>query len=280
MNVELNPVIETIERKHPQLVGMPSEVAKRLARVQKISLEEAETAVEAFNEVRTQSLLALGAPELVRILTDSNHQRAQSTGLIRTCGALVILICLASAAFSWSRGQQFDFVPMICLLTIATGGIAAGATGNHKLTAQAAARLQDPRFLGPLLELLDSGDADLISTVKESVYGLLRAISAEDDVKLTELQQNALHHLLALESDADRAGVLITSLAKVGNLSTLNVLENAANGATPPVIAKQPRLQTAARMALGDLKLRLAGNEIRRTVEEADFPSQQIKPQQ
>lgn len=216
-----------------------------------------------------------GAAHLEEILREENRLRTQKTKVLQRYVRGLMGFTFVAAIVGWVRTGTHDILPYLGLLPLLGGGIAFGVSDQHKLTAKAAAELQDLRLLGPLLDVLDSGDKALVGVAKAAILELSGRIHGPLPTPLTDAQIRAVHAWIQRETSIENVTKLAYILGVSGNLDSISVLERlkALGGAVPT--ARRSEVKTIALQRLGDLRLRLASeivHDAMRKQEEASNP--------
>ncbi len=198
---------------------------------------------------------------LLRLLAEENETRRRSAkwlyGMLIFGGGFVLL----SNLFLWIvKKEPPDFAGMSGLLALV--GIGAGVTPRHKMAAETAARLGDPKMAGYLLEVLSSQDPKLIALAEESLTASLMKVGPREVEAFDAVQRKALFRQAAITKKADLAEACIHALRTVGDREAIATLEGIAEGESALKDAENERLATAARMALADIRMREAGKII------------------
>ena len=205
---------------------------------------------------------------ILEVLKSESVRRRKLTRQIQIAIGLLVGLYAVVMAIQAIRHKDIDTtsITMICLLAV-VGGMAAGATPALKEAAKSA--LEDPEALPYLIELMDSGDPELVTIIKESMKARLGSIS-ENDAELFEPNQIAAlrTYIFGHCKDADFSIIAMGALRKIGGPHDLKVLDYIASGALKSTNPKDnERLKNAALSASADLRLRLARLKISETVD-------------
>lgn len=187
--------------------------------------------------------------ELLAILQAETVDRRRRTGQLRNfVGAMVIALValtairMAKTGFDFNSAMSlFAFIPLI--------GISSGFSVAAKRRLVASLGLTDPRALGPFIEALDCGDAEVVKTIRDVLKDRLPTVN-EGDLSLDAVQWQALHGSLALGDPVYRK-VVIEALGQIGGKEALPYLEQTSKG-------NDAVLKEAALKALPTLRIRLA----------------------
>lgn len=208
--------------------------------------------------------------ELLGILREESEKRR--LGNRRLYWIIGILVAIQAAGLGWmiSTGSEslsnavVMMAPMICFL-----GIGLGMSTRAKTALLASVESGDERIVGYLLEAMSSGDPEIIGAAKSSLSMILPSLG-EDAMPMDLVQQSALMSRLILEDEVF-VGLVVRSFGKIGRPETIPILEELAMDKKSPYTGKQSRMiQDAAKLALPELRTRLAREIILRKVEEVD----------
>ena len=181
----IEEIVATLEATHPQ--GKRS-MARALTKSHKLNQLEAQELVKIFCGGGAEALYGALDPEaIVKALHEESLNRQRQTGMLRVCGALLLIIALCGAFLAYRSGGEFD-ASAISVLLLASG-LAASFSGKHRLAVRLAATLRDRRALGPLIDCLDSEEEDVPNVAVEAMLPLLSDLEPDDLETLTDAQR-------------------------------------------------------------------------------------------
>ena len=126
----------------------------------------------------------------------------------------------------------------------------------------------DKRALGPLIEMFDTQDKVTRSVVEEAVRGLLSIIEQEDYDALDQVQVEKLLGALKTTEDLEFAAAVLGTAKRLGGRETIAPLEQFASGRSPMKKKDKERAISLAKMALADVRMRIAKQKIDTRLEE------------
>jgi hypothetical protein len=220
------------------------------------------------------------SPEAIKaLLLKESEKRRKATFWLRTFVASMILLLVGFEIYRWAQGKKPDFAPIIPI-AILLGGVAVGASPILKHTAKSAAALRDPNVLGTLLELVDSGDQELKNFLDEVIADAAQLVQEGKDIPLTDRQRKCLFRCLDHSNRPEtlRAGLVILSAHGIHrDIAGLEALAT-SGGPALPSNQREP-IKTQAKMALGDLRLRLAKERVIREATPVSQPQKESDQQ-
>lgn len=238
-------------------------LASGIRREFKLSAEEAREIVRAFLEPGED----IGPEEVIRILQQESNLRRRMDRLIRGVAlAGIIFILTLSLVIYIRKGTTEEMGSLGALVALA--GVGAAASSRHKLAAKAAARLQDKRALGPLVEMLDSQDKMMRRVAEEAVASLLPRIDQEDYDSLDRVQTEKLFSALKTTADLDFTAAVLGAAKRYGGRESIAPLEQFAAGRSPMKKKEHERAVSLSKMALADIRMRIARQKIDTKLEE------------
>lgn len=196
------------------------------------------------------------AEDLLVILKAETERRRVATKHLRlACLGAALFLLLVEVVLSIRRGR-FETFPVGLFFLAAT--LVAGASGKLKLATKQAAQLSDKRMTGPLIEVLDCGDKEVVTLARECLIELLPRIDEQDSDLLDSTQRAKLAQLAKTDADPELAARAIGALRYVGRGADLLALDSIAQGTTKVPKAKREHVAELARMASVDLRIRLS----------------------
>jgi hypothetical protein len=251
--------LTSLMAEHPELKDQRLKVIRALKTRFGISLVEAREVVNRFRS--GDDLVEASSPEDILAVLQRETARRRVSGrrakwiIGSTFAVIAVIEVVTSVHVGHFDGNLFSSMSGM-------GGIVAGASGVQKLAVRAAAELQDKRCLGPLLEILDAGDPKIKEIALEAIQRILPDLTAEDASLLDDKQLVCLYRLLHSTKKTKLTMAIISALRTMGGLGAVAELESAANGRVAVPKLERDRVTTMARMAVGDLRMRLAKNVI------------------
>jgi hypothetical protein len=194
--------------------------------------------------------------ELIALLKEENRKRRQVNHVIRFVIGLTYVCSAWLIVSDWLAGNRFEFMHLLPVILL-SGGIVAGATSGIRIASEAARRISDPIVLPDLVELLDISESDILPLVRSAVIACASQLSGLEPIRFTpnQLQRLVQASLVAGQSDFSMACLRI--LSKFGGEAELKTLPSLATGPT----------ESAALMAMADIRLRLAQAHIRPSID-------------
>lgn len=230
-----------------------------------LSLAEASAAVKLFlsqpgsENVEPEDVIAILKEE-----SDQRHQRVVWVKwFVRGMITFLTLVVVLSFALHRDLGDLFGVTGLTGVI-----GMGLASTGRHKMAARAAAKLKDKRALGPLLELLVLEDKGMRDLAAEAVTGLLPLLEPEDFAGLTVHQKDLVFGALFATKKLDFAAAILGAVQHCGDFSTIDPIEQFAEGKSALTKKDHARAESLARMALADIRVRAAKLKIEEKLQE------------
>lgn len=240
----------------------PKQLAKGLRKAFGVDSEEADQIVAHFRDHRDAEI---GPEEVTRILIAESQEWQRRNRIVRwTAGAGIVFVLTVAVVMFIRKGTTEDLAGlggMIALL-----GIGAASTARHRLAAKAAARLRDKEALPYLFELLGSQDKEVKELAEQACIELLPQLTKEELRAVQPQQLSALFAALHATARIDLATAILGAMKANGSSSAIAPLDAFAEGRMALKAQDRERGVVLARMALGDIRLRVAGEEIERRV--------------
>jgi len=187
---------------------------------------------------------------LMEALKRETEARNRQTRTIRTFLGAVCGLALVGSIWLYFRRGEFETGWLPAAIILLTGGIAAGASPSLKKLVTESEVLRDPRSIGPLLELHDSGDQQILATVRAALANHANGLDTEDRVELTAKQRRDLD--VWFKETSPELKLALLKIARLGgdadNLKSIDAESK----------RKDPKTESVALMAAGDLRLYLA----------------------
>ncbi len=234
----------TVEGVHPGLHKLGSEIAtERL---------QAEAAIEALGTRAVDELLRLLAAE-ANLRT--KRLRARSLWALAACSLIVVM-----AVAKLTEGRFDPSIISACLWVPSFIAVAAAVSSKASSAAIALIRYEDPRAIGPLVELLTSSVTPFNAEVRRGLMQLLPAAPASIRTILSTRQVNCINNLLK-GSDRELSMAVIKGLETFGTARSLPAVRRLADSYKQQVMSDTEwraysELRQAARALLPILEQR------------------------
>lgn len=246
---QLEDIIVTLDATRPK--GKRA-TTRAVAKEHKLSALEAQEIVKTFSNGGAEALYRTVDPEaIVQALREESENRRRYTRTIQICAAAVLVISLLAAFFAYRRGGEFDTSAITVL--VLTSGLAASFTGKHRLAVRLAATLRDKRAFGPLIDCLDSEEADVPKIAIEAMVPLLPNIEPGDAAALTEAQRNLFAKVVDRKLEESIKLAYIAAYEATLLKEAIPTLEALANTSNEKKVSH--KLRTASQMALGNIRI-------------------------
>jgi hypothetical protein len=200
----------------------------------------------------------MGEVELLleTLQTEGAHRR-YSTRWIRVAVIGIFALSLFECIVGIVKGRSIDFADVLIYGSLLGGSCAYGLTPGLRKAVTEASAISDKRFLGAMIEALDSGDAQLKTALEQATTGLLEQVTGDDLGLLDDYQLDQLARAVRVSTDARFYKAAVRALGSIGTNRTLHNLEIFLNDPFIPKV-RRSRLEPHIRAAMGELRIRLA----------------------
>lgn len=204
--------------------------------------------------------------EIVGTLREEARKRKQVNNVISAVITIAVVLSVLSIGMELARGQKPDWTSSLYLLCFV--GVAAGATPAVRAATRAAKEIADPGLIPELVDCLEITEADVRTLVHESIVAAAQNISPETDSPLTAAQTMKLAEEVAnLDASHEFVVTALSLLKRNPSPQVLATLDPAAQAASASRNSQQRGLESAIRMATGDMRIALAKARMSETIE-------------
>lgn len=213
---------------------------------------------EAPVEIAASLPASLQEDETVLAMLEQECEARRKATRKVNIGLWIVWSLLAAGEFwHFFRTGKLDagfVVPMMLLI----GGISIGASKSLAAAVGRAAPLRHPRSLGPMLDVLDSGNDSVRTLACDCIEDVLPRIERSDWNQLSDSRRNALSKLLQGTDRPSLAIALGDALASHGGKSAVPTLEAFCGGGTALRGSAKDKATGTVRMRLADLRMQVA----------------------
>lgn len=145
-------------------------------------------------------------------------------------------------------------------------GAGAAMSSNHKKALRLAKDNMDARLTGYFIEALSSQDREIVALARETLGERLNHLTPEEYQELREDQRERLGQSIAAFHDANYLRSAVSAVSRCGGKEMLKPLETASSHALPKKGRSDfQKVQTEAKLALADIRMRVAKGIIAQT---------------
>ena len=195
--------------------------------------------------------------DLMLVLEKESAQRRKMTRHIRVAFVIVFGLLLIQSIISFAKGKPFDAANLLIYGSLIGTSCAYGLSPRLRQSIEESMVCRDKRFLGAMIEALDSGDPELKSSLEIAVTRLLILVNQEDMGLLSDLQLDKLWQAVRLSTDINFCVAGIRALGTIGTSRSLHNLDILLNDPFIPE-SRRSKMEPTIKAAMVELRIRLA----------------------